>query len=417
MFRGKKGMAGENMFIARIAWSSLVRRQTRAILVVLMIAMSLWGLLFMQGLYEGMYEQMIDNAIRSGSGQITIYAKGYRLEPDIKKMIDNPEAIKEFLEKDSRVATFVTRINQAALAATANYSRNAKVFGIELGAEQQHGNLAGYIKQGELAFGAKARGAVVGAGLAEKLKISLGNKVVLSAQSTDNEVASVAVKVRGIIKTNNMAVDDTAVFIDQAKAAEFLGIGRGVTQICIILKNEEDLAPMQQELQQKFVNIEVFRWDEMYPALMQSRVMMAGFSYVTYLLVFAVAALGIFGVILVSILERIREFGIMLAIGTEFSLIRKIVLFESFIIGFIGYLAGSLLGWLTLNYFRVHGLDLTAFSEGLDAFGMDAVMYSIIKPDYFVTAFLAVLLATILSVIFPLRVLRQSRPIEAISKI
>ncbi|HIJ79652.1 MAG: ABC transporter permease [Desulfobulbaceae bacterium] len=413
MFRS----TGSGLLVARIAWASLLRRRTRTVLVVLMIAMSLWGLLFMQGLYEGMYEQMIDNAIRSGSGHLTIYAKGYRLEPDIKKLITNIEEVARFLAKDQRVASVVSRINQEALAATANYSRNAKVLGVELGAEQKHGRLADYLRQGELAFGPKARGAVVGSGLAKKLKISLGHKLVLSAQATDNEVSAIALKVRGIIKTNNLAIDDGAVFIDQAKAAEFLGIGAGVTQVCVILHSEEEMVPLQQALRQKFTDLEVFRWDELYPALMQSRVMMEGFSYVTYLLVFAVAALGIFGVILVSILERIREFGIMLAIGTEFALIRKIVLFESFIIGFLGYLSGSLLGGLTLNYFRVHGLDLTAFSEGLDAFGLDAIMYSIIKPDYFVTAFLAVLLATILSVIFPLRVLKKARPIEAITKL
>jgi ABC-type lipoprotein release transport system permease subunit len=403
--------------LAEIAWKSLVRRWTRSVLVVMMIAMSLWGLLFMQGLYEGMYEQMIDNAIRSGSGHLTIYGMGYRLENDINKQVREVDAITAFLAKDLRVQSFVSRINQEGLAATAKYSRNARIFGVDLAAEKKHGRLAEYIRAGEYGFGKKGKGAIVGAKLAEKLKLSVGKKIILSAQATDNEVSSIALKVRGIIKTNNMAIDESAVLIDCTKARTFLNVAKGVTQVSILLNNEEEIAGLQQDLLARFSGVEVFRWDEMYPALMQSRVMMEGFSYVTYLLVFCIAALGIFGVMLVSVLERIREFGVMIAIGTEFSLIRRIVLFESFFLGTIGYLIGSLLGWATLNYFRGHGLDLTYFSEGLDAFGMDAIMYSIIKPSYFVTAFIAVLLATIVSIIFPLRVLRQARPIEAITKI
>jgi len=133
-------------------------------------------------------------------------------------------------------------------------------------------------------------------------------------------------------------------------------------------------------------------------------------------LIFAVAGLGIFGIMLVSVLERLREFGIMMAIGTGFSRIRNIVLLESFFLGGIGYLAGVALGGATLYYFYVHGLDLTVFSEGLDVFGMDAVTYAMIRSDYFVNALFAVALATFCSVLLPLRILKKARPIEAICK-
>ncbi|MCK5229242.1 MAG: FtsX-like permease family protein, partial [Desulfobulbaceae bacterium] len=114
---------------------------------------------------------------------------------------------------------------------------------------------------------------------------------------------------------------------------------------------------------------------------------------------------------------RLREFGIMLAVGTKFSQIRWIVMAESFFLGFLGFLAGSLLGGMTLYYFYVNGLDLTMFSQGLDVFGMDAVTYAVIRPDYFVTALTAVSLATLFSVLLPLRFLKKARPIETIRKI
>ena len=403
--------------IVKIAWASLSRRKIRSVLVVLMIAVSLWGVLFMEGIYDGMIEQMIGNAIRSGSGDITLFIKGYRLDNDLAKLITRTEDIDRLLGNDKRVKTYIMRIRQDGLVATAHYSRNASIYGIELEAERVHGRLDSYITSGEFGFGRKGKGVILGARLADKLKIKIGKKIILSAQNRENDVSSMAFKVTGIIKTNNMALDETAIFIDRHKARDLLLVPEGVTQVCMILHNEKDIPALQGELQKRFSELEVFRWDEIYPALMQSRVMMEWFNLVISLIVFCVAGLGIFGVMLVSVLERLREFGIMLAVGTKFSQIRQIVMAESFFLGFFGFLAGSLLGGMTLYYFYVNGLDLTMFSKGLDAFGMDAVTYAVIRPDYFVIAFIAVLTATFLSVLPPLRFLKKVKPIEVIRNI
>ncbi|MCI5224830.1 MAG: FtsX-like permease family protein, partial [Candidatus Electrothrix sp. AR4] len=206
-------------------------------------------------------------------------------------------------------------------------------------------------------------------------------------------------------------------FIDLKKMRKLLALTKGVSQISVIVHDQEQLDEIQKELKDKFSNLDILRWDELYPALMQSRVIMEGFNMVISGMIFCVAALGIFGVMLVSVLERIREFGIMLAIGTRFSLIRNIILAESFFLGLIGFIFGSLIGGITLYYFKIYGLDLSSFSDAFDEFGMDAVTYAIIRPNYFFTAFAAVLLATFFSVLIPLRVLKKANPIESINKV
>lgn len=401
----------------RIAVASLTRRLSRSLLVVLMIAMSLWGLLFMEGLYDGMTEQVIDNAIRSDSGDISLFARDYRLDPGLDKIIGEPAAISAVLGQDPRVRSHVSRLRQDGLLATAHYARNGAIYGIDLAGEDRHGRLASYLHQGVYGFGDRERGALLGYRLAEKMKVEIGSKVVLSAQNRENEVAALSLRVTGILKTNNMGLDENAVFIDLAKARELLMVPEGVSQISILLHDKEDIAPLRQELAARFAELDVLSWDVLYPALIQGREMMEIFNLITSLLVFCVAGLGIFGVMLVSVLERLREFGIMLAIGTSFKEVRVMVFAESFILGLSGYLAGSLLGGLTLLYFRSYGLDLTLFSAGLDAFGLDAITYALIKPDYFLTALAAVSGATLVSVLLPLRVLRKARPMEAINRI
>ena len=401
----------------RIAWASLARRASRSVLVVVMISMSLWGLLFMEGIYDGMTEQMIGNAIRSDSGQLSLFAAGFREDPGLHRLISREEAITALLARDRRVKSFALRLRQDGLAATAHYSRGVMIYGVDLAAEKSHGRLDSYLIEGEYGFGAKNRGVLVGARLAEKLKVKIGRKLIVSAQNSAHEVAAVALTITGIVRTNNMALDESAVFIDMDKARELFAIPQGVSQVSVIVRAEKDIPALQNDLRRQFPGLQILRWDELYPALMQGRVMMQGFNLVMSLLIFGVAGLGIFGVMLVSVLERLREFGIMLAIGTSFSQIRGIIFTESFILGFAGFVAGSLSGGATLLYFYRQGLDLTIFSQGLEEFGMDVITHAVIRPSYFITAFAAVMLATLVSVLFPLHLLKKANPVEAINRV
>jgi ABC-type lipoprotein release transport system permease subunit len=398
----------------KIAWASLFRRRTRSLLVVLMIAVSLWGLLFMEGIYDGMTAQMINNAIRSDSGHISVFGHGYRLDPDLSRQIENVARLDAFLSADSRVAGYVQRIRQDGLVATAHYSRATVILGVDLSNEDKISHLSNYLQQGKFSFGSRSGGAVIGSKLAAKLQVQVGSKIILSALDSHGEVSAMPFRISGILKTNNMALDENAVFISTAKARRLLSLDDGVSQVAIMLHDESFIARLQQDLRRTFPHLDILRWDELYPALMQSRVLMQGFNLVVSLLVFCVAALGIFGVMLVSVLERLREFGIMLALGSGFALIRNIILVESFFLGFSGFAAGGLIGWATLVYFKAYGLDLSMFSDAFDEFGMDAVTFAVIRSDYFIIALVAVILAVVLSVLIPLRVLKKARPIQAI---
>lgn len=403
----------------KMAWASLVRRPARSLLVVLMICISLWGLLLMQGIYDGMTEQMISNAIRSDSGQLSLFGRGYRLDPSLDRLVSGVarEHLQSFLDTDSHIQSWVERLRQNGLVATAHYSRNTEIFGVDLTRENNHGRLQSYLVDGEYGFGRKAKGAIVGFKLAEKLQVRIGKKIILSAQDSQGEVTSIALRVTGILKTNNLGLDENGVFIGLDRARTFLGVQQGVSQVSIIMHDDTGLAKLQQDLKATLPDLDILRWDEIYPALMQSRVIMKGFSLVISIIIFGVAGLGIFGVMLVSVLERMREFGIMLAIGTAFRQVRIIILTEALLLGVGGLVAGMVCGGLSLVYFKKYGLDLTMFSEAFEEFGVDAITHAVIRPDYFITAFAAVVLATIVSIYVPLRLLKRTKPVSVINEV
>lgn len=410
---------------AEIAWASLVRRKVRSLMVVIMIAVSLWGLLFIEGIYDGMIEQMINNAIRIDCGHISIFARGYRLDPDLNQQIADSVALDQVLQREQRVRSYTKRLQQTGLVSTAHVARGASIYGINLGDEERQCRLSGYLYpsvgadtlQRNYGFGVKQRGALIGYKLADKLQVKIGSKLVFSAQNLQGELQSMVLNVANVLKTNNMLFDDKVIFISSDTARKFLGLEDQVSQIAIVLKDESQSMAVQQELSRIFPQLEILRWDQIYPALLQSRQMMKVSNLVISTLIFCAVSLGIIGVMLVSVLERLREFGIMQAVGTTFGQIRNIVVVESLFLGGSGFILGAVLGGTTLLYFRTYGLDLSVFSTAFEQFGMDAVTYAIIRPSFFVNAAVAVLMSTLVSVLLPLRVLKRSQPVEIISKL
>lgn len=368
----------------------------------------------MQGIYDGMVKQMIDNALRSDCSEISVFAKDFRSSRDIKNYIKDDKGFDEYLSRNKDIKSYTKRIQTQGLAATARYSKNIFIYAVEKEKEIKQSRLDEYIKEGSFDFGEKAKGVIVGFKLAKKLKVSPGKKLILTAQDINNDIVSIKLKVTGIIKTNNMAFDENTVFIDLQRAKRFLNM-QGFNHIAIRVNDEKRIEVLKQEIEKRFSSLEVFRWDEIYPALLQSKEMMKTFGLISYLIVFLTATAGIFAVVLISVLERLREFGILRAIGTRFYIVASMVFFESFIIGVIGFVLGSLLGYLTLYYFSIYGLDLSSFSDALDEFGMDAVTYAVIKYEYFITGLVAVFCAIILSILIPLRILKKSKSVEVIN--
>jgi len=245
----------------------------------------------------------------------------------------------------------------------------------------------------------------------------VGSKLIFSAQDSHDDLQSIALKVAGIVKINNMQFDDKAVFVNSATARKLLALDQQFSQISVILHDEAQSAALQQQLQDKFPQLDVLRWDQLYPALLQSRQMMKVSNLVISTLIFCAVSLGIFGVMLVSVLERLREFGIMQAIGTSFGQICNIIVIESLVLGGSGFIIGAILGGVTLGYFHDYGLDLSMFSRAFEQFGMDAITYAIIRPSYFISAGIAVVLSSLISVLLPLRVLKREQPVEIINKL
>jgi len=401
----------------KMALLHIFRRKGRAVLISLMIAVSMIGLLLMEGMYEGMMVQITQNSIKTGSGTISIQHKGFRSDNNIKYHIDDPQKVTEILDKEPGIRSYVTRLSQRGLIATAGYSQGVNVTGVDLQREETHSGLQNFIIKGEYTFDKRSRGALIGYRLARKLKVDIGKKVIVTIQDADNEVVSVALKVEGILKTNNMAIDSNGLLMDLGRLRLLTGI-EGSTEIAVLLVDQEDDTAVKQALISKIsdANISLYTYRELYPSLYEGEAMMKTYNRISSAFIFIVATLGIFGVVLVSVLERVREFGIMMAIGTQFRDIARLIVYESFLITMSGYIVGSLIGGLLLWYFKLYGLDLSGFSDAFSIFGLDSSIHAIVRLEYFTGSFFSVLFATLSATVIPIRTLKKRNPIQSISE-
>lgn len=404
-----------NRLIFKMAWLNVIRRKTRSILVILMIAVSMAVMLSIQSIYDGMTHKLIDSTLRSDCGEISIYAKDYRLEQSLKNSIREHTQITKSLDYDKQIKNYTTRIIQSGLASTARKSSMARLIGIDLEKENIFGEFDKFIIDGYKDFSKSKKGAIIGKNLATSLNLKIKDRIIFSTQDANGDISSISLRVLGIVQTTNMYVDQSAIFIPLSKSQSFSALeSNGVSQIAIRLNNTNNTNDVKQNIQKQFQNVEVYSWDELFPILEEMQMYMRIFNNITFSIVMLVVFIGILGVMLVSILERQKEFGILMAIGVKYQTIRNQIITEAIILGLLGYILGVIISLLALTYLINTGLDFSEFAAGLEEFGWGSMVYGIMKFEYFTSTFYAIILASLLSTIIPLYRLKKINAIRVI---
>ncbi|MFC1482635.1 ABC transporter permease [Candidatus Margulisiibacteriota bacterium] len=403
--------------VIKMSYRNLWRRKIRTIIVIICIAVGLTGLIFTGGLYDGMLLQMKESIIKSDIGHITIYKKGFRSSKKLSLIINNPENIEKILAENQNIDTYFRRIKVTGMISSARYTQGVHIIGIEPKREKNASNLAESITKGTYELEPKKNQIIIGAELADKLHVRLKKKVVIMGQAKDKSIVSNAMRVVGVARANDQQIDKYAGFISLEKAQAMFKVDKGVTQISIMLKNHEKLDETQQFLKETLGTeyLDILTWKEQYPIGEFMDVAMQYFMGISYVILFLAVGIGIFDITLISILERIQEFGVLLAIGTRFKKIAQVIIYESLMVGGMAFIVGIILGYSLLITFKYVGIDLSAFAAGVSFFGMSSIMYPTVKISYFFTALIAVSITSFIAVLWPIWILKKLKPIQSIS--
>lgn len=406
------------MIFFRLAWRNVWRNFRRSLLTIVAISFGLAVLIFIVGLADGIHEQMIRNATRTMIGQIQIHKKGYHEEPSIEKTIDEPESISSLLASLPLVESYAPRVRGQGLISSAENSAGVMILGVEPSHERRVTDIAQNLVSGEYTLERNKREILIGAKLAKTLKVDVGEKLVLLGQAADGSLANDLFRVKGIFKTGNDEIDAGVCYINIKDCEEFFAIDGRVTGFVIIARATEDIQPLDRALKQE-INLsqfEVMTWDEIAPDLATFIRLDDASVYILILIVFFLVAIGILNTMLMSIFERVREFGIMMAVGTKPHQVVLLVMMESLWIALVSLLLGGIIGAVATIHFQTHGIDLTRFTGELNVVGttMSPILYTDLTLNNIVVSCITVLLVTLLVAVYPAVKAARLQPVEAI---
>jgi len=411
------------MWTIRLAWRNLWRNKRRTLITISSICFGLVLALVFIGLGDGTYGTMIDSAARLGSGHITLENRDYRMSLSTRLTLHSIDDVVKRFKGLREVEEWAPRILGQAMLSTSYGSVGAAFIGVDPEREKGTTLFIEKIIEGTYLEESEGRGALIGSKMAERLKVSIGSKMVITANNLQGEIAGELLKVVGIFETGSEMIDGYVFQIPLNRARKLLGMNQGeVTQLAIFLDNQRDTDHVIEKLKKNLSNfkeVAVLSWIEVMPELASYVELDGSSNYIFQIIIFIIIAAGILNTILMSVLERQFEFGVLLCLGMNPLNLLFLVLTEALLLGLLGVTTGSVLGLACNHYFTVKGFNLTLLtSEDVDISGvaLDPILYAHLYPEHLIITVVLVFLMTILVGIYPAVKAARSVPIEVLKK-
>ncbi len=374
-----------------MGWRNLWRHGRRTVLTSLTIALGLALLLIFLGLGDGGHAQMIDSAVRLGSGHVVFQAPDYQELGGLDRTIggSRTEAVMSWLEaRKTRypIQGAVQRVFASALASSASGSSGASLLGIEPYLEQQVSTFHEKLIAGEFLFGVETNQVLIGEGMARKLKIRVGDKMVLMAQGANStEIESILTRIGGILKTGQEDLDRTLVLAPLETCRRFLRLAGRAHQLAVLLADEGPSVRLAAEAGKAFPDLDVLSWQQALPELHDFIQVDDGGNYVFHLFLFLLIAFLVLNTLLMSVLERRKEFTFLDVVGLSPQQRFGLVMLEAFFIALLSCFAGFAIGYSVHLYLAVHGLPLAVFGFNMEegniaGVAFEPIMYSRLSP-------------------------------------
>lgn len=403
----------------KLAWRNLWRNVRRTLITMVAIGLGLALAMISIGLGDGGHEQMIESGVRMGAGHITVQPLGYQKNPSNDKIIADETRIVEALKDMPHVREAFLRIVGKGLISSAANSSGIAFRAVDPGEAGDKSLLAPHLISGDYLEAGEAGGILIGEKLARKLKVSVGKKVVLMGQDAAREVSSALFRVKGIYKTGVSDLDGYFCLISLKGARHFLGLEQGVTQVAVYLDSQFEVEKALPVLRSRLgpLPVEALPWQEVMPDLLRFVQLDDAGNYFFLGIILVIVALGILNTILMSVLERTREFGMMLALGLSPRLLFLMIIFETTLLALLSMALGGGLGFGGHHYFATVGLDLTGLTpERLTLAGaiISPVLYSHLRLMRIVGLLIIIFLVTLITGLYPAVKASRLAPIKAI---
>ena len=392
-----------------LAWRNLWRNRRRTLIILTAVIIGISSMIVMAAFSRGTVRGMVYNAINNLVGHIKIEHKQHPADPAIEHRITNPEKIaRQVAEMLPAGSTVAQRLRADAMLSTSREHVGLVLVGINPDQEQGASFIGRPLAQGSLFGGQKRGGIIVGRSLLKKINGELGQKVVITCQGADGSNIAKAFRIRGIFTTELESTERAFAFVQLHTLQQMLGVGKGITEIAIQLPDSDgtpssDLETFTALLQENLLDKQLLirNWRQMLPAISSYLELFDGFMLIWYLIVFLAMAFGLVNTMLMAVYERMREFGLLQALGMRPGCIIKMVMSELLLLLTIGCGIASGAAFITVHFFFSSGIDLAIFAEGAEFWGISRIIYPLLTSWDIIAANCVVLLLGMLTGLYP----------------
>lgn len=405
--------------ITTIAWRNLWRNRGRTGIVLSAIAFSYGLMLFLFGIADYSYQEMGDATVSAVGGHILVHGEGYWEMPTGGQVVDRaPERIEE-LRQFQEVEAIASRVLVFGLLSSPDANEGAQILGVRPDDERPFFDVERHLREGDFLGDSRDRPIVIGEEEAAILGLGLGDRLVVTATDLEGEMTRGLFFIDGLLQGVPGQTGEGRVYVRIEDLQEMLGYGEKVTQIGVRLRTDEARYSIALGARSLFEGerLEVLTWDEAVPELVALIEFDQAFTYIYVVIIMLIVVLGITNTLLMAVMERIREFGLLSALGLSPQKIGGLIVIETILMTGLAMAIGLLLGLAGHFYMVEVGIDLSATMEldmEISGVSLDLMMiHSHLNPGRWLTGSVVVFLFVCASSLYPAFKATRLAPSEA----
>lgn len=399
-----------------LAWRNLWRNHRRTAVMLGAISFGVWAMIFMTALTQGMVNEMIKDGISTLPGHVQVHNPRFLDDPTVDNLLPMTDTELADAMQGSGITTWASRVKVPAVITSERESRGVTLLGIDAQAERVFSFVDYDAIEGRFLVQASDKGIVIGRKLAETLETEVGKRVVIMTQSADNDIADRGFRIVGIFDARIEGFETTYVLTGKATLQELLGVPDRVNEVVVLGDGYRNVELLLDQVSRPFgADVKVTPWYQLDRYLGAMLDVMDGFVLVWVIVIFLALSFGLVNTLVMAVFERVREIGLMLALGMRPAAILGQIILESMLLLSLGLVLGNMLAWISIKPLE-SGIDISIVAAGMEMMGASSMLYPQLRLADVALANVVVLTLGFLASISPAWRASRLEPIEAITK-
>jgi ABC-type lipoprotein release transport system permease subunit len=402
--------------LAVLAWRNLWRNYRRTLIMLTAIVLGVWAMILFSALMRGMLTEMVHSGLRLLPGEVQIHHPDFRDDPSVANSIDMPQGKLVAVLEAAPVTAWTSRVKVPGMIASERDNRGVTLLGVDPPGELALGFDPDDIIEGRFLDSAQDKGIVIGRKLAQRLETKLGKRVVITSQDPDNNIADRGMRVVGIYKARLQATEELFVYTGRETLQKMLKLDNQVSEVAITADSYLQVDHWWPAVAQAAgPDLATEPWQELDSYLGTILEVQGTMNLVVMIVIFLALSFGLVNTLVMAVFERIREIGLMMALGMRPQWIMYQVLLESLMLLGLGLILGNALAAATILPLE-GGIDISVVGEGLEMAGMGTTLYPELALADMLMSTGVVLVLGLLASLFPAWRASRYNPVQALAK-